>query len=131
MNRVILMGRLTRDADIRTGGDTKVARTTIAVDRRYSKEGQSTDFINLLGFNKKAEFLERFGKKGTKLVIEGEWRTGNYTDKDGNKVYTNECLINEIEFAESKGNNNTSSEPVKETDEFLSVSDSDKDDMPF
>lgn len=131
MNKVILMGRLTRDADIRTGGDTKVARTTIAVERRYSKEEQPTDFINLLGFNKKAEFLERFGKKGTKFVIEGEWRTGNYTDKDGNKVYTNECLINEIEFAESKGNNNTSSEPVKETDEFLSVSDSDKDDMPF
>lgn len=131
MNRVILMGRLIRDAEVRTCGDTKIARATIAVDRRYSKEEQSTDFINLLGFNKKAEFLERFGKKGTKFVIEGEWRTGSYPDKDGNRIYTNECLVNEIEFAESKGNNNTSSEPSKANDEFLSVSNDNRDEMPF
>ena len=130
MNRVILCGRLVRDAEVRTSGETKVARTTLAVDRRYSKEDAQTDFISLVGFNKKADFLERFGKKGTKLIIEGEWRTGSYTDKDGNKVYTNDCLINEIEFAESK-KDGTAAAPEKKDDDFMDVTKEQMDDMPF
>lgn len=130
MNRVILCGRLVRDAEVRTSGETKVARTTLAVDRRYSKEEAQTDFISLVGFNKKADFLERFGKKGTKLIIEGEWRTGSYTDKDGNKVYTNDCLINEIEFAESK-KDGTAAVPEKKDDDFLDVTKDMTDSMPF
>lgn len=106
MNKVILMGRLTKDPDIRySQGEksTAVARFSLAVDRKFKQEGQPTaDFINCLAFGKRAEFIEKYCRKGTKLVVEGSWRTGSYTNKDGNKVYTNECLIENCEFAESK-----------------------------
>lgn len=106
MNKVILMGRLTRDPDIRySQGEksTAVARFSLAVDRKFKQEGQPTaDFINCLAFGKRAEFIEKYCRKGTKLVVEGSWQTGSYTNKDGNKVYTNECLIENCEFAESK-----------------------------
>lgn len=130
MNRVLIMGRLVKDAEVRTSGDTTVARTTIAVDRRYSSQEQKTDFISLVAFNKKAEFLDKYGKKGTKFVIEGEWRTGSYTDKDGNKVYTNDCQINEIEFAESK-KDGTAAAPEKKDDDFMDVTPDMTDSMPF
>lgn len=100
------MGRLTRDPDIRySQGEkaTTVARFSLAVDRKFKQEGQPTaDFINCLAFGKRAEFIEKYCRKGTKLVVEGSWQTGSYTNKDGNKVYTNECLIENCEFAESK-----------------------------
>ena len=100
------MGRLTRDPDIRySQGEkaTAVARFSLAVDRRFKQDGQPTaDFINCLAFGKRAEFLEKYCRKRTKLVVEGSWQTGSYTNKDGNKVYTNECLIDSCEFAESK-----------------------------
>ena len=106
MNKVILMGRLTKDPDIRySQGEktTAVARFSLAVDRKFKQEGQPTaDFINCLAFGKRAEFIEKYCRKGTKLVVEGSWQTGSYTNKDGNKVYTNECLIENCEFAESK-----------------------------
>lgn len=106
MNKVILMGRLTKDPDIRySQGEksTAVARFSLAVDRKFKQEGQPTaDFINCLAFGKRAEFIEKYCRKGTKLVVEGNWQTGSYTNKDGNKVYTNECLIENCEFAESK-----------------------------
>lgn len=106
MNRVILMGRLTRDPEVRySQGEkaTAIARISLAVDRRFKQDGQPTaDFINCLAFGKRAEFLEKYCHKGTKLVIEGSWQTGSYTNKDGNKVYTNECLVESCEFAESK-----------------------------
>lgn len=129
MNRVLIMGRLVKDAEVRTSGDTTVARTTIAVDRRYSSQEQKTDFISLVAFNKKAEFLDKYGKKGTKFLIEGEWRTGSYTDRDGNKVYTNDCHINEIEFAESK-KSDSAAEP-KQDDDFMDVTPDMTDQMPF
>lgn len=106
------MGRLTKEPDIRYGGanNTAVARIALAVDRRFKQEGQPTaDFINCLAFGKRAEFLEKYCQKGTKLVVEGSWQTGSYTNKDGQKIYTNECLIENCEFAESKnasGSNN-------------------------
>lgn len=106
MNKVILMGRLTKDPDIRySQGEksTAVARFSLAVDRKFKQEGQPTaDFINCLAFGKRAEFIEKYCRKGTKMVVEGSWQTGSYTNKDGNKVYTNECLIENCEFAESK-----------------------------
>ena len=106
MNKVILMGRLTKDPDIRySQGEksTAVARFSLAVDRKFKQEGQPTaDFINCLAFGKRAEFIEKYCRKGTKLVVEGSWQTGSYTNKDGHKVYTNECLIENCEFAESK-----------------------------
>ena len=100
------MGRLTRDPDIRySQGEkaTTVARFSLAVDRKFKQDGQPTaDFINCLAFGKRAEFIEKYCRKGSKLVVEGSWQTGSYTNKDGNKVYTNECLIENCEFAESK-----------------------------
>ena len=100
------MGRLVRDPDVKYSqgaNQTAIARYTLAVDRRFKQDGQPTaDFINCLAFGKRAEFLEKYCSKGTKLVVEGSWQTGSYTNKDGNKVYTNECLIESCEFAESK-----------------------------
>lgn len=106
MNKVILIGRLTRDPEIRyTQGENSmaVARFTLAVDRRFKRDNQpTTDFISCICFRKTAEFVEKYCKKGTKLVVEGSWQTGNYTNKDGDKVYTNDCLVDNCEFAESK-----------------------------
>ena len=106
MNKVILMGRLTRDAEVRySQGDssTAVARFTLAVDRRFKRDNdQSTDFINCVAFGKTAEFFERFGRKGTKFVTEGRIQTGSYTNKDGQRVYTTDVVVENVEFAESK-----------------------------
>ena len=106
MNKVILMGRLTKDPDIRySQGEksTAVARFSLAVDRKFKQEGQPTaDFINCLAFGKRAEFIEKYCCKGTKLVVEGSWQTGSYTNKDGQKVYTTDVVVENAEFAESK-----------------------------
>ena len=110
MNKVILMGRLTRDAEVRySQGDssTAVARFSLAVDRRFKRDNdQSTDFINCVAFGKTAEFFERFGRKGTKFVTEGRIQTGSYTNKDGQRVYTTDVVIENVEFAESKASSN-------------------------
>ena len=109
MNKVILMGRLTRDPDIRyTQGDNPmcIARYTLAVDRRFSRnannDGNNADFIPCVAFGKTAEFTERYLKKGTKMAVTGRIQTGSYTNKDGAKVYTTEVVIEDQEFAESK-----------------------------
>lgn len=109
MNKVILMGRLTRDAEVRySQGDNSmaIARFTIAVDRRQSRNnanGENTaDFIGCVAFGKTAEFLERFGRKGTKFAVEGRIQTGSYTNRDGQKVFTTDVVVEQIEFAESK-----------------------------
>ena len=136
------MGRLTKEPDIRYGGanNTAVARITLAVDRRFKQEGQPTaDFINCLAFGKRAEFLEKYCQKGTKLVIEGSWQTGSYTNKDGQKIYTNECLIENCEFAESKntsGSNNGGGNtgPIQNNSggDFMHIPDEiDDDELPF
>lgn len=143
MNRVILMGRLVRDPEIRySQGEksTAVARFTLAVDRKFKQEGQPTaDFINCLAFGKRAEFLEKYCQKGTKLVVEGSWQTGSYTNKDGQKIYTNECLIENCEFAESKnasGSNNGGGNagPVQNNsagDGFMNIPDGIDEELPF
>ena len=97
MNKVILMGRLTTDADFRySQGEsaTAIARFSLAVDRRFRRDGddQNTDFINCVAFGRTAEFLERFGRKGTKFVLEGRIQTGSYTNKDGQRVYTTDVV---------------------------------------
>lgn len=114
MNKVILMGRLTRDPDIRyTQGNEPmaIARYTLAVDRRYKRENEATaDFISCVAFAKQAEFAERYLKQGIKIIVEGHIQTGSYTNKDGQKVYTTEVVIESTEFAESKNTNGSSTE---------------------
>ena len=109
MNKVILMGRLTRDAEIRYSqgeSSTAIARFSLAVDRRFrgDNDEQTADFINCVAFGRTAEFLERFGRKGTKFVLEGRIQTGSYTNKDGQRVYTTDVVAENVEFAESKNN---------------------------
>ena len=135
------MGRLVRDPDVKYSqgaNQTAIARYTLAVDRRFKQEGQpAADFINCLAFGKRAEFLEKYCRKGTKLVVEGSWQTGSYTNKDGNKVYTNECLIESCEFAESKstsGNSNGNTEPTSNfagNDGFMNIPDGIDEELPF
>lgn len=108
MNKVILMGRLTRDPEVRyvqgNDGNTAIARYTLAVDRRRKVEGQQdADFINCVAFGKAGEFSEKYFRKGMKVLITGRIQTGSFTNKDGQKVYTTDVVIEEQEFAESKG----------------------------
>ena len=107
MNKVELLGRLTADPKVTyTQGEksTCIARYTLAVDRRFKREGdeQTADFISCVGFGKAGEFAEKYLKKGTKIIVVGRIQTGNYTDKDGKKVYTTDVVVEETEFAESK-----------------------------
>ncbi len=106
MNKVILMGRLTRDPEIRYSqgeNSTAVARYTLAVDRRYKREGEPTaDFIPCVAFGKQAEHAEKYYHQGLRVTVSGHIQTGSYTNKDGVKVYTTEVIIEEQEFAESK-----------------------------
>lgn len=106
MNKVILMGRLTRDPDIRYSqneNQISVARFTLAVDRRFKRDGdQTADFIGCVAFGKTAEFFEKYMKQGTKVCVEGRIQTGSYTRQDGQKVYTTDVVVENAEFAESK-----------------------------
>lgn len=97
MNNVVLMGRLTKDPEIRQG-ETMVARYTLAVDRRKGE----ADFISCVAFGKGAEFAEKYLHKGTKISVLGRLQTGSYTDKEGRKIYTTDVVVNEQEFCESK-----------------------------
>ena len=108
MNKVILMGRLTRDPEVRySSGDNQmaIARYSLAVDRRGRREGndgQTADFINCVAFGRAGEFAEKYFHKGIKVLVTGRIQTGSYTNKDGQKVYTTDVIIEEQEFAESK-----------------------------
>lgn len=106
MNKVILMGRLTRDPDIRySAGEssTAVARYTLAVDRRFKRDGEPTaDFINCVAFGRSAEFAEKYFRQGIKIAVTGRIQTGSYTNRDGVKVYTTDVVVEDQEFAESK-----------------------------
>lgn len=139
MNKVILMGRLTRDPEVRytgTNNQMAVARYSLAVDRRFKREGEPTaDFINCVAFGKGAEFAENYLKKGTKIVVTGRIQTGSYTNKDGQKVYTTDVVVEEQEFAESKGASAgaTTSAPTGQKDtSFMNVPDDlGSDELPF
>ncbi|MEE0469433.1 MAG: single-stranded DNA-binding protein [Blautia sp.] len=106
MNKVILMGRLTRDPEVRdSAGENSmaIARYTLAVDRRFKRDGEATaDFISCVAFGRAAEFAERYFRQGIRIVVSGRIQTGSYTNRDGNKVYTTDVVVEEQEFAESK-----------------------------
>ena len=142
MNKVILMGRLTRDPEVRYGSgenSTAVARYTIAVDRRFKRDGeQNTDFIGCVAFGRNAEFAEKYLRQGTKIVLTGRIQTGSYTHRDGQKVYTPDIVVEEQEFAESKaagngGQNNYSrpSAATSDADGFMNIPDGIDDELPF
>lgn len=147
MNKVILMGRLTRDPEIRysQGNDQMaIARYTLAVDRRFNRNNtdQSADFISCVAFGKSAEFAEKYLHQGTKIVVTGRIQTGSYTNKDGNKVYTTDVVVEDQEFAESKNSNsgnNNSYTPTGKPDPananpaagFMSIPEGIEDDLPF
>lgn len=109
MNKVILMGRLTRDPEVRySAGENAmaIARYTLAVDRRFRRDGEATaDFISCVSFGKTAEFAEKYYRQGIKVLVTGRIQTGSYTNRDGQKVYTTEVVVEEQEFAESKSSN--------------------------
>ena len=112
MNKVILMGRLTKDPEVRySQGEqsTAVARYTIAVDRRFRRDGdqQTADFIGCVAFGRLGEFAEKYLRKGTKVVITGRIQTGSYTKPDGQRVYTTDIVVEQQEFAESKATNDS------------------------
>lgn len=148
MNRVILMGRLTRDPEIRysqTGNQLAVARYSLAVDRppsrnQESSDDSSADFINCVAFGKSAEFAERFLHKGTKIAIEGRIRTGKYQNRDGQTVYTTDVVVDRHEFCESRGASQgsdsfSSGSPAPAApvggDDFMNVGEGIDEDLPF
>lgn len=139
MNKVILMGRLVRDPEVRyvegNGSQerTCVARYTLAVNRRGGQDGQqSADFINCVAFGKSGEFAEQYLKKGLKMLITGRIRTGSY-NKDGKRVYTTDVVVEEHEFAESKKpeGRQEQSPPVSSGDGFMNIPEGIDEEMPF
>ena len=133
MNKIILMGRLTRDPEVRYINDNKIGRYSLAVDRRFKREGQpDADFFNCTVFGKGAEFTEKYLKQGTKIVISGRIEQDNYTDKDGNKVYSWQVIVDEQEFAESKkAQEESGSAAQKKESKYVDVSDGITEDLPF
>ena len=143
MNKVIPMGRLTRDPEIRYAQNengTAVARYSLAVDRRFKRDGdQDADFIGCVVFGKGAEFAEKYLAKGTKIVITGRIQTGSYTNKDGQRVYTTDVVVEEQEFAESKaasqgnggGYQNAGSNNSTSGDGFMNIPDGVDEELPF
>ena len=149
MNKVILMGRLTKDPDVRySQGDSSsaVARYTLAVDRRFSRNqdgDQNADFIGCVAFGKSAEFAEKYLHKGTKICVTGRIQTGNYTNKDGVKVYTTDVVVEDQEFAESKssssndggyqngGDSYSRPQASGATEGFMNIPEGIDEDLPF
>lgn len=140
MNKVILMGRLTRDPEVRySAGENAlaIARYTLAVDRRFRREGEATaDFIPCVVFGKSAEFAEKYFRQGMKVAITGRIQTGSYTNNEGNRVYTTEVMVEEQEFAESKNsgqNENTSAQNNNKpsASSFTDIPEGLEEELPF
>lgn len=146
MNRVILMGRLTRDPEVRySQGEnaTAVARYTLAVDRRFNRNNdeQTADFINCVAFGRSGEFAEKYLHKGTKIAITGRIQTGSYTNKDGVRVYTTDVVVEDQEFAESRNASaanggyapaeRNDSAPAAAGDGFMNIPDGIDEELPF
>lgn len=135
MNKTLLIGRLTRDPDIRYTQSEQpmtIARFSLAVDRRFKRDGdnQSTDFISCVAFGKTAEFIEKYVFKGTKIAVEGRIQTGSYTNNDGNKVYTTDVVVEQVEFAGSKTDSKSAAK--ESNDDFMNVADGlDDEGLPF
>ena len=142
MNKVILMGRLTRDPEVRysQGGENSlaIARYTLAVDRRFKRNGddQTADFIGCVAFGRNAEFAEKYFRQGLKVVVTGRIQTGSYTNKDGQKVYTTDVVVEDQEFAESKTtsqqNQQKPSGPAPDnSDGFMNIPDGIDEELQF
>ena len=141
MNKIILMGRLTRDPDMRVSqGDNSfsIASFSIAVDRRFQKNGEKeTDFFNCTAFGKQADFVDRYLKQGTKILLTGRVENDNYTNKNGEKVYSVKIICEEIEFAESKSSSSNSSSVQNDSsakssnDEWMNIPDGIQEELPF
>jgi single-strand DNA-binding protein len=139
MNSVNLVGRLTRDPEVRySDGGTSIARFTIACDRRFKKAGdaQTADFIGCIAFGKTAEFVEKFFHQGMKIGADGRIQTGSYTNKDGQKVYTTDVVVENVEFVESKSTDGgyQSSRPEPSSalgDGFMNIPDGIDEELPF
>ena len=136
MNKVIEIGRLTIDPEIRYSqgeNTTCIARYTLAVDRKFKQEGQPTaDFINCIAFGKLGEFAEKYLHKGTKIAVTGRRQTGSYTNKDGQKVYTTDVVVEEQEFCESKSQSNSQPQPTQSNDNsWMNIPDGVEDSLPF
>ena len=134
MNKTLLIGRTTKDPDIRYTQNEQpmtIARFNLAVDRRFKKEGeQSADFISCVAFGKTAEFIEKYVFKGTKIAVEGRIQTGSYTNKDGNKVYTTDVVVEQVEFAGAKTDSKSAAK--ESNDDFMNVADGlDDEGLPF
>lgn len=131
MNKVMLIGRLTKSPDVRytTGSQQMaVARFSLAVNRKVKRDGEpDADFISCIAFGKIAEFCEKYLTQGTKVAVEGHWQTGSFVNRDGVKIYTNDCILESIEFAESK---KESQEPPKD-EGFMDVPDGLEEELPF
>lgn len=132
MNKVILIGRLIKDVETRVAGNTTVGRYTLAVDRKFKKDGEPTaDFIPCVVFGKSAEFAEKYFKKGTKISVEGSIRTGSYKNKDGQTVYTTDIIVQEQNFVESKAQNSPAA-PTTTVNDFIPIGEGIADsDLPF
>ena len=134
MNSVQLIGRLTRDPEIRyTDGGASIARFGLAVDRRFKQEnGADADFINIVSFGKTAEFIEKYFHKGMKIALNGRIQTGSYTDKDGKKVSTTDIVAENVEFCESKGTSaNNDAQAPSQNGDFMSIPDGMEEELPF
>lgn len=140
MNKTVLIGRLTRDVEVRNAGATLVARYTLAVDRKYKREGEQTaDFIPCIVFGRNAEFAQKYLTKGKKIAIVGRIQTGSYTKQDGTKVYTTDVVVEEQEFVESKAAESTQQTNTQRADgltmdsnSFMDIPDGFEDDgLPF
>ena len=132
MNKVTLVGRLTRDVESRTTESGKaMARFSVAVNRRFKNaEGNyDADFINCICYDKTAEFIGKYFSKGSAIGIVGRIQTGSYTNKDGAKVYTTDVVAEDAEFVESKGGNNNNTAPVADVNDFAPIDDTDE--LPF
>lgn len=134
MNSAHLIGRVTKEPDIRYSQGEKsmcIARYTLAVDRKFKKDGEPTaDFISCVAFGKTGEFVEKYLKKGTKIAVIGHIQTGSYTNKDGNKVYTTDVIVDEHEFVESK-NASANSGAAEAEGGFMDIPEGAIDDLPF
>lgn len=134
MNSVQLLGRLVRDPEVRyTAGDnpTAVARFTVACNRKYKKDAeQEADFISCMAFGKTAEFIERYFNKGNSIALNGRIQTGSYTNKDGQKVYTTDVVVDSLEFV-GKKNDDASGNTSKPNNDFMNIPDGISEDLPF
>lgn len=135
MNKIIICGRLTRDPEIRnTAGGSSVARYSLAVDRRFKKDGDpGADFFDCVAFGKSAEFAEKYLRQGTKMLVTGRMQQDNYTNKEGQKVYSWTLIVEEQEFAESKkaAEENGGPAPQNTGDKYVEIPDGIEEDLPF